>query len=273
MKRLVLDALRLLARRRPRVAFAAAHALVVITRPFGYGIDEGVIASAFPALSPGERRAARGRTWETYLKGEAVAAAMAARGDPTAYPPVVPNRRLDELRPPLILTSFHVGPYQGLAAVLRALPGGVFAVDRGQFAGRGDFELVAGGEDEWSRARTFRRALDALRSGAYVFVNLDAFHPDEWQTATLEARLLGGSIRLARGAFALARLTGTPIVPVVASWRGTKMEVTVGGPIDPTIGEQGMADSAASWIDSYLRERPGEISVFLLDRVAATATR
>lgn len=275
MKKLVLAGLTLLARRRPRAGFAVAHAFVVLTRPLGFGIDDGVLAATFPGLSPRERRAARRRTWENYLKGEVVEAAMAARGDAGAYPRVIRNAALDELRPPVVLVGFHVGPYQALAAVLGALPGDGLAVERGgRFAAREQFELIRGGVDEAERARTFRRALERVRSGGWFFANLDALDPDErWPVATLGAPLLGGVIRLARGPFAVARLSGAPIVPLAARWRGTAIEVEVGAPVQPDVGEDGMARAVAGWLEDYLRERPGEVSVYLLARVARSAAR
>jgi lauroyl/myristoyl acyltransferase len=275
LKRLVLGALRLLARARPRFAYAVAHALVVLTRPFGFGIEDGVLAATFPGLSPGERRAARRRSWEHYLKGEVLEAAMAARGDASPYPRVVPNPALDALRLPVVLVGFHVGPYQALAAVLSARPSDGLAVERGgRFGVREHFELIRGGNDEAERARTFRRALERVRSGGWFFANLDALDPDErWPVATIDAPLLGGVMRLARGPFAVARLSGAPIVPLAARWRGTAIEVEVGAPVQPGIGEEGMARAVAAWLDAYLRERPGEVSVYLLARVAAPASR
>ena len=260
----MIGALRLLAAAWPRAGVAAAHAFAALTLPLGHGIADADIAAVFPELGPEARRPVRQLTWEAFLKGEAVDAAVRRR---TGYPRVIPSPELTSLRPPLVLASFHVGPHQALAEVLRALPGEVVAIDRGQFARRGGLRLLPAGEDQWARARTFHRTVTALRSGASVFVDLDAFHPDDYDVATIEAPVLGRSLPLARGAFALARIGRVPLVPLVARWRGTAIETTVGEAIDPSAGEQAMAAAAGRFLDEYLRERPGEVSVFVLERL------
>jgi hypothetical protein len=267
LKRLVVGALRSLAAFWPRAGVGAANALAAITRPFGRGIAVEWLARTFPDLGPEARRTVRQRTWASFLKGEAVDAAVRHRSGRRAYPRLVRSAAIHELRPPLILASFHIGPHQALAAVLRSLPADVLGIDRGQFRPRGDFTLLPAGEDEWERARTFHRALAGLRAGAFVFVNLDAHHPDEFDVSTIDVPVLGRTLPLARGAFALARLSGAPVVPLVARWHGTAIEVVMGDAIPAAESERDMALAAGAWIDGYLRDRPGEISVFLLERL------
>lgn len=269
----MIAALRQLAGRRPRAAVVVAHWLAALTRPLGHGIAEERIAAAFPALAPAARRAVRRRTWAGFLKGEAVDAAVARHGGARAYPRVVPNPSLEGLRPPLILASFHVGPYPALGAALAGSPVRVVGIDRGQYGITHDLTTLAGGEDEWERARTFQRSLSALRSESFVIVMLDGQHPEEYPVSAIEVPVLGRRLPLARGAFALARLARTPVVPIVARWRGTAIEVTLGDPIAPELGEAEMAAAAGEWIDRYLRERPGEITVFMLDRLTPAPTR
>ena len=269
----MIGGLRLLASRWPRGGVAAAHSLAAVTASLGHGIADEQLAAVFPDLSPEVRRAARQRTWAGFLKGEAMEAAITRRSGSTAYPRLVPNIDLRELRPPLILASFHVGPYQGLAAALVELPGEVVALDRGQFAERPEFTIVPAGESQWERARTFHELVNALRAGKFVFINPDAFEAGQFDVSTIEVPMLGRRQRLARGAFALARISRTPIVPLAARWRGTAVEVTIGEPVSPDCGEAEMATATARWIDGYLRERPGEISVFMLDRMEQPADR
>lgn len=257
----------MLARAWPRAGVAVAHALASVTRPLGRGIADDWLARTFPALTPPARRAARQRTWAAFLKGEAVDAALRHHAGRRAYPRLIRDPAMPELRGPLILASFHVGPHQALGAVLRSLPGEVLAIDRGQYVPGRDFTLVTAGEDEWERARTFQRALGALRADAFVFVNLDGQHPDEFDVSTIEVPVLGRTLPLARGAFALARISGTPIMPLVARWRGTAIEVIAGEPVPAGQSEPEMARAVAAGIDRYLTEHPGEISVFLLERL------
>lgn len=272
MKTLVLGALRALARRWPRAGVLVAFLLAWASRPLGHGIADGQIAEVFPELPPGARRAVRQQTWENFLRGEALEASLRIRGGGRLYPRLIRDPAVTRLRPPLILATFHVGPFQAIGAVLRPLPADSVAVARGQYRSQPGLTLLWAGEDETQRTRTFHRTISALRAGKYVVVTLDGHHHEQFDVATIEVPLLGRSLPLARGAFALARLTRTPIVPVALRWRGTAMETTVGAPLSPDLGERGMAVAAAAWLEGYLRERPGELSVFILERLRPQRT-
>jgi lauroyl/myristoyl acyltransferase len=267
LKRVVIAALRLAAGRRPRAALLLAHALARLTAPLGFGIALEWLATVFPGLAADELRAARRRTWAGFLKGEALEAGLVRVGS-GAYPPVVPgSSQAMALEPPLILVTFHVGPYQGIGAALRLLPAEVLAIARGQYATQADITLVSAGEDRWARAGTFHRALTALRSGTFLLFTVDAYTPGAFDVSSIDVPLLGGTLPLARGAFALARVSGAPIVPLVGRWRGTELEMVVGEPIPAALGEAEMAAATARWLEGYLRANPGEISVFVLERL------
>jgi lauroyl/myristoyl acyltransferase len=242
-----------------------AHALAAATRPLGFGIADESLAEVFPELDRGARRAVRQQTWESFLKGDAVDSGVRRKKNLRDYPRIVPNAALDALRAPIVVASFHVGPFQALGAVLRSLPGEPFVVTREQFVGRADITMVHEGDDEWQRARTFHRTLSALRSDGVVLVMLDGLRVRGETVPTIEVPVLGRSLPLARGAFALARIGRVPMVPVVTRWRGSAMALTVGDPVPPDIGEEPMAAAVGGWIERYLRENPGEVSVFLLD--------
>lgn len=265
MKTVLINALRLFASRWPRTGFSVAHALAWLTQPLGRGIAEARISAVFPELALAELQAARRRTWSTFLQGEALDAAVERPGRRSVHPEIVPNPTFAELRPPLILASFHVGPFAALGAVLEQLGGEVLVVHRGRFAPRRGVTLVRAGENEWERARTFHRAVTTLRSGGFVFTALDGYGEEGYEASTLDASMLGGTISLARGGFALARITGTPIVPLVARWRGSMVEITIADPIPAAPGEEAMAATAARWLERYLREFPGEISLRTLE--------
>ena len=77
---------------------------------------------------------------------------------------------------------------------------------------------------------------------------------------------LGRSVPLARGPFALARLTRARLVPAVARWNDAgRIDIVVGqalgmdsaGP--PAIVEASAAASAGRWFDGYAREHPQEL--------------
>jgi lauroyl/myristoyl acyltransferase len=264
VKRPVIAALRWLGGRSGVLGVMVAQALAWLTRPLGHGIDEDRLTAVFPELDQTASRGVRQRTWENFLKGEAVEAAV-MRG---RYPRLVRNAQLTALRPPLVLASFHVGPWPALAAALVELPGEVLALDRGQFGPLPHLTMLAGGEDTGARAAAFNRALGALRSGGFVFVTVDAFHQQEFDVASIEVPVLGRTLPLARGAFALARIARVPIVPIVARWRGTALEVELGPALRVGAGgERSLAEAAGSWIERYVRARPGEMSVFMLERL------
>jgi hypothetical protein len=264
----LVHALRLGATRWPRLAFLLARPLAWLLEPLNPGISEERVAAVFPQLAPGRVKTLRRRSWANFLRAEALASAAVqlAQGRHTRSE-LVPNPALDELRPPLILVSFHMGLLSAVGTVLRRLPGDVLVVVQrpGGLAPRPGVTLVPMGEDEWERARTFHRAITSLRSGAFVFTTLDGFGEGGYEAATVDAPMLEGMITLSRGAFALARITRTPIVPLVARKCGRKVEIACGEPIPPTQGDEAMAGAAAYWLGEYLREFPGEISLRTLE--------
>jgi lauroyl/myristoyl acyltransferase len=267
LKAAVLAVLRGLSALSSRGSLLVAHLIAAATRPLGHGIADDRLAAVFPDLSPDARRAARQRTWESFLKGEALDATVRRGRESRDLPRTVPNPALDELRPPVVVASFHIGPFQALGAFLVTLPEHRVALAREQYEPRADMTLLYPGDDEWQRARTFVRALGELRSGRPVIVTVDGLPLGDHRMPTIEVPMLGRSMSFARGAFALARLGRAPIVPMIARWRGTGMAVTVGEPVAPARDEASMAVAIAGWVERYLTERPGEISVFLLDRL------
>jgi lauroyl/myristoyl acyltransferase len=272
LKRVVISMLRRLSALWPRAGVRGAHAFAALTRPFARGIAEERLAVLFPDLSAAERRMARQRTWANFLMGEAIDAARSRRGS-TGAAWAAPRPELSALRPPLVLAFFHVGPWQALGDVSSPLPAETITIFRSESDRDFPATLLAVRDTSWERAGTFHRALVALRSGSSVLINLDAFHPDKFAVSTIDVPLFDRRFSLARGAFALARMSRVPIVPLAARWRGTAIDVTVGEPIPPDLAEGEMAAAAASWIEGYLRDAPGETSVFILERLQPPLTR
>jgi hypothetical protein len=260
IKTALIRALRLFASRWPRVGFGLTAALAWLTQPLGRGVPEERIRDLVPELDARAVRAARRRTWSNFLLAEALDAAFARAGNRDASPRIEASPALGRLRGPLILATFHVGAFPALAAVLERLDGEVVAVHRGRFAPWPGITMVWTGDDEWERARTFDRAVRALRAGSFVFTALDGYGEDGYEATTLDAPMLGATVALARGTFALARIAKVPIVPIVARWRGISVEVELGDPIQPGPGESAMAAGAAAWLERYLCAFPGEIS-------------
>jgi len=174
---------------------------------------------------------------------------------------VVPTQSLEALRPPIILGTFHLGALLALGAALERVPGRVLVLRRrvsgAAVPSRLTIELTEG--DEQHRARVFYRALDWLRGGDSVFMPLD---PEEAVRIAVPFR--GRSLLLARGPFAMSRIMQVPIVPIIARWRGSRIEIIVGDPIAPADDEAAIAAEAAAWLERYLLESPLDISKRIL---------
>jgi lauroyl/myristoyl acyltransferase len=260
LKTALIKGLRWFASRRPHAAYAVTRRLARLSEPIGSGVSEEQIAALFPDLDPAGVRSARKRAWSNFLLGEALNAALTGPGRRPVYPEIVSDPVLAELQPPMVLVFAHAGPFHALGAALNRLRGEVLAFNRGAVGPTPGITVIAAGDDEWGRARVFQRALTTLRSGGFVVLAIDGY-----EASTLEVPLLGGVISLARGPFALARMTGAPIVPVAARWRGSCAEVECGDPITPDESEQVMAAATGAWLEGYLRRFPGEISSTTLE--------
>lgn len=247
----------------PRGGVVAARGVALATRPLGRGIPDDWLAAVYPDLPAAARRRVQQEAREGFLKSSAAAPAVRRRGTW----PVLPNPRLARLRPPLVLASFHAGPLAVLDPLLASLPAEVVALHRHWGEDRAGYTLLRGGGDASQRALAFARALAALRAGGIAFLNVDGHEPGDYAVATIEVPMLGRTLPLARGAFALARLAEAPIVPIVPRWRGTAVEVELGDPIGPSRDERELAEATGAWLERYLRERPGEVSAFMLERL------
>jgi lauroyl/myristoyl acyltransferase len=260
VKTALIKALRWFASRRPRAAYSLTRQLARLSEPLGSGVPAEQIATLFPELDQAALRSARKCAWSNFLLGEALNAAMTAPGRRPVYPEIVSRPALAELQPPLILVFAHLGPYHALGVALEGLRGGVLALDRGGVGPTPGIAVTAAGDDEWGRARAFQRAVATLRSGGSVLLAIDGY-----EASTLEVPMLGGAITLARGPFALARMTGAPIVPVAAHWRGSSAEVACGDLIPSNVSEPVTAAATGAWLERHLRRFPGEISSTTLE--------
>ncbi|HEX7808808.1 MAG TPA: hypothetical protein VF608_08785 [Thermoanaerobaculia bacterium] len=173
----------------------------------------------------------------------------------------VPNEAMRTLPTPLILGTFHLGALPAIGAGLEILPANVLVVrSTPKVANVHDnliIEMTRG--DEQHRARLFHRGLQFLREGKYVFLPLD---PEE--STRVAAPFRGRTMQLARGPFAMSRITNTPILPLVARWNGRRIEFVIGDVI-PAGEEDVTAAAAAAWLERYLDEHPLDISPRVLE--------
>lgn len=201
-----------------------------------------------------------GHARNSVLRNQIVQQMMATAGLDPVRRLVVPNALLASLRPPVILGTFHVGALVALGPALERVPGPVLVLRRTTpetLVPSLTIELTEG--DEQHRARVFYRALDWLRGGGSVFLPLD---PEE--AVRIASPFRGRSLLLARGPFAMSRIMQVPIVPIVARWRGAKIEIVVGDPLLPASDESAIAAATTAWLERYLLESPLEISERIL---------
>jgi hypothetical protein len=256
-----------LAARHPRLAFPAASALGSLrNRLSRRWPSPAQIQTLFPPL---DRRSAERVSREIggfEARNRLLIARLQRTGLERVRSLVRAPRELQELRPPLILGFFHVGAVQALGAAIERLPGPVLLLRQGSpYTPRPPVHLETTEGDDQHRAATFRRALAHLSAGGFVVVAFDVVPGPGFRVPCL-----GRTIELARGPFAMARLTGAPLVPLVARWRQSGVEVEIGEALsacletDPKAMETALAASAARWLEGYLLESPAEIGLGLV---------
>lgn len=161
---------------------------------------------------------------------------------------------------PAILLTWHVGPLFALSHALSRLRFPVMMLRRTHFVPvLPGVELVATDGDSDERAAALARAIAHVRRGGFVLMA-----PDTLGTArTMPVPCLGRAVPLACGAFALARLTGVPIVPLAGRQDedGT-VRLELGAPLTFSREqdvERALAAAAAAWYEAYLRKWPGQL--------------
>jgi hypothetical protein len=168
-----------------------------------------------------------------------------------------PDPRVKNLSHPMILGTFHLGAISAIGTILQDLPADVLvlrATPKYTTPAPNVTVAVTRGTEQ-DRARVFHTAIQYLRAGNFIFVPLD---PEE--SSRIDAPFRGRTLQLARGPFALARITRTPILPLVARWNGTRMELEIGEMIAASDDEAQLAAAAAKWLERYLERYPDEES-------------
>ncbi|HEV7507991.1 MAG TPA: hypothetical protein VGS07_24115 [Thermoanaerobaculia bacterium] len=256
----------------PGLAFAAASALGSLRNRLSrrWPSPEQVRA-LFPHLDRRSAERVSRKIGGFEARNRLLIASLHRTGLDQVRPLIRPCRRLSELRPPLVLGFFHVGCPQALAAAIERLSAPVLLVRQGSpYAPIPPVILATTEGDGQRRAAIFRRSLSHLAGGGFVIVALDVVPGRGFRVP-----FLGRTIELARGPFALARLAGVPLVPVVARWRRSGIEVEVGEAVagglatDPKGMERDLAASAAGWLERYLQESPAELGLGLLRALLA----
>lgn len=251
-----------LASRSPRAAFAVSNTLAALLATVSPGFRRA-LRTLFPHLSPRDTRHTLARIWRTRMRTRFLPYWIRGAGFAPIRALVRENDAVGRLRPPMILCTFHVGPYLGMGVLSERLQGELLTLRCVRFEIDGvvdrNVALVAGTEQE--RAAAFYRAVDQLRNDGFVIAALDPGQADR----RIAAPFFGGTLHLAAGVFAMARIAKVPIVPIAARWIGDEIEIIVGDPLPASNDENAMAASAAQWLERYLRDSPGELSGRILE--------
>ena len=213
------------------------------------------VSRLLPHLSPQDADALAQRIASEEAMRRVLARAVRRYGIDYLQPTVSFDSTLATLRAPAILTTLHVGEIHALGPVLERMPAPVLALRDGFFfEAKGTLTKASTRGGELQRVRAFHRALAHLRGGGFVVLGADITG-----NAVIEVPFLGETLRLARGPFALSRMTGAPIVPIVARRDGRAIVVTTGS------DETAHALALAAWFEEWLRERPEDLSVALVN--------
>jgi lauroyl/myristoyl acyltransferase len=224
------------------------------------------VRSLFPHLSEQTAKRITAQIRRVETRNQILMRMMWIGGLDAVRPFVMDNPGLAELRPPIILGTFHIGAIPVLGPALEQVPGQVLVLRRSapgkEIRSRLRIESTSG--DDQRRALSFYRAIEWLRDGKAVFMPLD---PE--QAVRIEAPFHGQQLQLARGPFAMSRMMKVPIVPIVARWRGPRVEIVLGDPIAPDEDESVIAAGAAAWLEHYLLDSPFELSARILELTAS----
>ena len=246
----------------PRLAFFVCDVLAALLSIASRRHTRATLRSLFPDLPRQDAGHTLRRIWRTYARTLLLGGWIRSAGRAPIQRLVRENEAVRKLRPPMIVSTFHIGPTLGLGVLSERMQGETLLLRGTQFPvdghARQNVNLIEG--DDQQRAATFHRAIERLRQNGFVVLALD---PHE--APRIAAPFLGRTLQLARGPFAMARIARVPIVPLVARWAGNEIELIVGEPLPILDDEQALATAAAQWLENYLRESPGELSGRILE--------
>ena len=230
----------------------------------------------FDHLPPAEARRCAGKIAAGAARDRWVVATLSQRGIDVLRPLVATADSFATLRPPAVLTAFHVGGWNALGPGLEALSAPVLSLRQDAlYDPPPRIEIATTHGDQQHRARVFQRAVEHLHEDGFVVATVDV-----WESSFHTASCLGGELAVARGPLALARLCSAPLVPVTAEWRSRQFLVEAHDPlappgdVDPVEApdrwEKALASSTARWLETYLRSRPDQTGLGLLRTLATS---
>ena len=232
-------------------------------RLHGPRVDE--LQALFPKSDRNSLRRLAPRVTELEFRNRVILESVRRRGLAALAPLTVADVSWRKVSPPAILVSFHMGALYALPAALSALEAPALVIREGPFYEPPPGHAVAftrGGVEQ--RAGVLADAVRQLRGHGFVVLAVD--RPGGAPTDPVAC--LGRLVEFRRGAFALSRITGAPIVPVTARWEsGRRIRVVAHAPLarplasaDDARGFEGeLARAAAVWLDAYLSASPDQL--------------
>lgn len=256
-----------IAARSSSAAFRIADGVAFCTTFARRGPTHARMRQLFPEMSASQRASAIRSIWRTQVRHFLVLAIARRSGVGALAPLIVEPQIVSDLQPPVIVATFHTGPVLALGAVAERCDARVLGLRSADLGvpRAAHVSIHFDMETEEQRAASFVAAHRSLREGGFVFMAVDPM-----QSGGMRVPFFDGTLRLARGAFALTRMTGVPIVPVIARWEGDRIAFRVGKALSAS-DEQQTAVAAASWLESHLRQSPELLSNHLLELTAPEA--
>ncbi len=253
----------------PRMAFATAGASSRIARALAPApLTEADLSALLGNLSPHELRRIL-REIDARWARSSLLKHLVAQGAVREVSSCLRLRgfeRLFALRErhvPAILVTWHTGPYQIVGTAVRSQGLEMLTIARGiadPELNEGHSITPAGSQTQAVAA--LKRAVVHLRAGGIAGVAGDG----NYGSSVTEVTVLNRRLAFRHGFATLARLTGAPIMPIVASWNGGTIDVTVHEPLalpapveTPLEFEHAVLHAAAAWFDGYLRTYPTEL--------------
>ena len=213
----------------------------------------GEVQALFPHLEPRAATAVATRIAALHERNLLLVRTIVGDGIDPVRPLVSVAESLTTMQGPKILGTFHIGALHAIGAALERLRSPVLELRSGTlFAPRAPLQVQSTEGSDQQRAAALHRALRHLRDGGLVVMTLDVVADRGFDTACL-----GHPLRVAPGAFALARWTNAPIVPVVSRWVSSGIHVHSDEPVRSP-------DEAAQWLERFLIASPSEITLGLL---------
>ena len=262
IRRLARSALGAAARTWPTPTYALVGVLARATAPLSRaGAAPERLQLVLPHLRRTELRRARLQLRSSEWKSRALGVVLNTASVEPEFPEVRLSAPLPDPTAPTVLVSHHFGAPGAIGAVLQRLPREVATLHRMEWRLPSNAVDVYVDHTEEGRAAGFHRALETVRAGGYAFMLIDALG--------IDVPVLGRTFSMSRGPFALSRLTGAPVVTLMARWSGGRVSISVGEAI-PAGEEEEMALAAARNLERYLRAHPGEIADWFVDRLIGT---